>query len=195
MLATARMERFRSKFSFVRGYGNMTAEYDRFKILFDRLAHLADACVQRVPEDVADWIPVVNSDVRYGDRITQVTIRELYVHMVVSERDWLRQLQECDDGGEIVIPQVPELTKRISTGDYRAQAMQLHEANMATLESLPDEVMQKFVSYTGRTFTGMGFLWAMYAHRSYHLGNIDIYMRQGERKPPDFFDFEPPMVA
>ena len=41
----------------------------------------------------------------------------------------------------------------------------------------------------------MGFLWAIYAHRAYHLGNIDIYLRQSDTKAPDFFHFNPTMMA
>jgi hypothetical protein len=33
----------------------------------------------------------------------------------------------------------------------------------------------------------MGFLWGIYSHRSYHLGNIDIFMREADEPAPDFF--------
>lgn len=173
----------------------MTAEFERFLILFDRLAHLSDSCARAVPDDKLDWIPIDNPDVRYGDRITDVTIKGLYLHMVVSEHHWIRQLRDCDDGHDIPVPKDPELTDRLAAGDFRIEVMRLHDANLAALRELPDSALDRSVSYTGRTFTGMGFLWAMYAHRSYHLGNIDIYMRQGRCSPPNFFDFEPPAMA
>ena len=43
--------------------------------------------------------------------------------------------------------------------------------------------------------SGMGLLWGMYSHRAYHLGNIDLYMRQGDMNAPDFFTMEPTMMA
>lgn len=33
----------------------------------------------------------------------------------------------------------------------------------------------------------MELLWATFAHRAYHLGNIDIYLRQADTLAPNFF--------
>ena len=37
----------------------------------------------------------------------------------------------------------------------------------------------------------MELLWAMYAHRAYHLGNIDIYLRRSDTPAPNFFSSIP----
>ena len=39
------------------------------------------------------------------------------------------------------------------------------------------------------------FLWAAYAHRAFHIGNIDIYLRQADVVAPEFFEFNPATMA
>ena len=42
----------------------------------------------------------------------------------------------------------------------------------------------------------MGLLWVTYAHRAFHLGNIDIYLRQSDIVVPEFHPVTTaPMVA
>jgi uncharacterized damage-inducible protein DinB len=53
--------------------------------------------------------------------------------------------------------------------------------------SYTDEQLSKKITWTGREWTIMEFLWAIYSHRSYHLGNMDIYLREADEKAPDFF--------
>jgi len=43
------------------------------------------------------------------------------------------------------------------------------------------------IQWVDRDWTVMGFLWGIYSHRSYHLGNIDIYLREADEQAPDFF--------
>ena len=49
--------------------------------------------------------------------------------------------------------------------------------------------------WVGRTWSVMGFLWAAYAHRAFHIGNIDIYLRQADVVAPEFFEFNPAVMA
>ena len=66
---------------------------------------------------------------------------------------------------------------------------------MATLDRYVPEFLEKRVSFVGREWSGMGLLWGMYAHRAFHVGNIDIYLRQSDVVGPEFFEFEPVMMA
>ena len=55
--------------------------------------------------------------------------------------------------------------------------------------------LDKQVVWAGRTWTVMGFLWGAYAHRAFHIGNIDIYLRQADVVAPEFFEFNPATMA
>jgi len=57
------------------------------------------------------------------------------------------------------------------------------------LRELGPEQLARTVWFQGCEYSVMGFLWAIYAHYAYHLGNIDTYMRQGDMGPTAFFNF------
>lgn len=79
--------------------------------------------------------------------------------------------------------------------DFVGEAMKLHQANMRILDTFTEDDLRKRIHFSDCTWSTMGFLWAIYAHRAYHLGNIDIYLRQSDTKAPDFFHFHPTMMA
>ena len=66
---------------------------------------------------------------------------------------------------------------------------------MAAFAALSQSQLDKHVVWVGRTWTVMGFLWAIYAHRAFHIGNIDTYLRQADVVAPEFFEFNPPTMA
>ncbi|OFZ86121.1 MAG: hypothetical protein A2V78_00260 [Betaproteobacteria bacterium RBG_16_64_18] len=166
-------------------------EFDRFVVLFDRLAQATDAWIEQTPKDKLDWVPVDNPNVRFGDRVSLVTIKSLYTHVAVEEYHRMRFLKDCDDGATVPIPKDPALAARLVNGDLVREAAIAHEEAMTTLRSFTDAQLQKTVRFSGRTWTMMEFLWAMYAHRAYHLGNIDIYLRQSDTPAPNFFNSIP----
>ena len=167
------------------------AEFDRFVVLFDRLAQATDQWIARTPKDKLDWIPVDNPNVRFGDRVSLVTIRSLYIHVAVEEYHRMRFLRDCDDGATVPIPKDPVLTARLANGDLVREAARLHEESMTNLRSFADVQLQKTIRFSDRTWTMIELLWAMYAHRAYHLGNIDIYLRQSDTPAPNFFSSIP----
>ena len=71
--------------------------------------------------------------------------------------------------------------------DLIADAMKLHRSNMQAFAALSEAQLAKNLRWMGREWTVMGFLWGIYSHRSYHLGNIDILMREADEDAPDFF--------
>jgi uncharacterized damage-inducible protein DinB len=75
--------------------------------------------------------------------------------------------------------------------------MQLHEQNIRTLRGFDEATLDKTVRFAGdeSLWSVMGFLWGLYAHRAYHLGNIDIYLRQADAPAPDFDSFAPKAMA
>lgn len=80
------------------------------------------------------------------------------------------------------------MTRRLeNSADLVADTMKLHADNMKAFGSYSAETLAKKIQWTGRDWTVMGFLWGIYSHRSYHLGNIDILMREADEDAPDFF--------
>ena len=72
-----------------------TEEFCRFLVLFDRLATETNLWVERMPPEKLEWLPIDNGNVRFGDRISRVTIKSLYVHIVVAEHVSVRNLRDC----------------------------------------------------------------------------------------------------
>lgn len=165
------------------------AEFSRFLSLFDKLAEITNDWITRTPADKLEWVPVDNPNVRFGDRVSLVTIKSLHVHVAVGEHHWVRNLRDCSDGAVIPVPRDAQLTAKLSAGDFVAACSQMHHENMKILQEFDQATLNKRVSFVDRKWTVMGFLWAIYAHRSYHLGNIDIYLRQTNTPAPDFFHF------
>ena len=168
-----------------------TNEFDRFLVLFDRLAGKTNMWIERTPPDKLDWLPIDNANLRFGDRISRATIRNLYVHIAVAEHEAIRNLESCAAGELLPLPRNPDLGKALASGDLIAGAMQLHHQSMRTLRGFDAAVLEKRVHFAGdhSVWSVMGFLWGLYAHRAYHLGNIDLYLRQADAAALDFYSF------
>ena len=173
----------------------MIAELERFLVLFDRLFHFTLTALERTPPELLDWQPELEAAVRFGTRVEHVTIRNVAVHLAVGEHHWVRDLRDCGDGETIPTPRDPKLTARVAAGDLVDLSRAMHAEDIGVLEGYGDDVLGKSVRFSGRTWTGMGFLWAIYGHRNYHHGNIDLLWRLGGFEAPDYFDFDPPEMA
>ncbi len=173
----------------------MPEEFARFKTLFDRLVRYSDQWVDLMGEDKLDWAPIENASTRFGTRVARITVRGLLVHTVLAERNWTRQIRLLESGAVIPLPNDPAAAARFENAGLRATALALHEENMAMLDTYEPADLQKTVHFVGRQWTGMGLLWGMYAHRAFHLGNMDIYLRQRDVPGPEFFEFDPIMMA
>jgi uncharacterized damage-inducible protein DinB len=172
-------------------------EFDRFLVLFDQLASETSRWIKATPPEKFEWLPVDNSNLRFGDRISRVTIKSLYIHIAVVEHVFIRMLKACEPRALLPLPKDPELTARLASGDVVIEAAKLHQEDMSRLRSYDDDVLRKTVRFAGddTIWSVMGFLWSLYAHRAYHLGNIDIYIRQADVPAPDFYSFQPKEMA
>jgi len=168
----------------------MTQELERFLALFDGLVVSSNAWMARTPEKKLDWVPFDNPNMKFGDRISTITMRSVYIHTTVGEHLWAKALGHCADGAMLKFDpaDVRALTEKLSaSGDLVADAMKLHEDNLATFRGYGDDQLARRIVWSGRDWTVMGFLWAIYSHRAYHLGNIDIFMREADEVAPDYF--------
>lgn len=165
------------------------SEFDRFLIMFDRMFDFVETYIHKTPEDKYDWQPVEGPGVSFGDRLDNVTIKSLYIHLTASEDGFIRALCDPDRGIEMPIPINKKLTNKLLKGDFVKLGRELHEECMVMLKELSPEMLADTVWFQGSEYTTMGFLWALYGHYAYHLGNIDTYMRQGDMGPTAFFNF------
>ncbi|MDA1324721.1 MAG: hypothetical protein O3C34_08240 [Proteobacteria bacterium] len=168
----------------------MPQELDRFLALFDGLFISTNSWMTGTPKEKQDWVPFENPNMKFGDRISTITIRSVYIHTIVGEHSWARVLKDCEDGAVLKHDRerIVALTETLaSSDDLLADAMKLHTDNMTLFRGYSDDQLEKKIKWSGREWTVMGFLWAIYSHRSYHLGNIDIFMRESDEAAPDFF--------
>jgi uncharacterized damage-inducible protein DinB len=174
----------------------MNPELERFLTLFEGIALSTDKWMAATPADKLDWTPVDNPNMKFGDRISTITIRSVFVHVIVGECWWAKTYRDCEDGEVFTATPNPELTdKLMKSADLVGDARKLHEENMDHYRNYSDEQLNKKITWMGREWTIMGFLWAIYSHRSYHLGNMDIYLREADAVAPDFFSSFQPVMA
>lgn len=172
-----------------------TVEHGRFLTLFQRMVDHTDAWIAKTPPDKLDWVPIQTSAMRFGDRVSRVTIKGLVAHIVVGENHWAESLPEIADGAVMPIPQYSTLQDELAKGDFQEAAHKAQKKIIAGFAGLSATQLDKHVQWVGRDWTVMGFLWAAYAHRAFHIGNIDIYLRQADVVAPEFFNFNPPQMA
>ena len=173
------------------------SEFERFLILFDRLVTETSLWIEKTPEDKLDWVPVDTPQMRFGDRISKITIASLFAHVVVASYKWVRTLKDCADGDTIPLPKDPEMMAKCMSGDTIATARRMHGETMEILRGFGPAELGKTVLFAGDNsqWSGMGFLWGMMAHHAFHLGNLDTYLRQADIEAPDFFSFDPKVMA
>ena len=173
----------------------MSSEFQRFLVLFEQLALFNEAWLDKMPADLLDWAPIENSSMKFGDRVSRITVKGLMVHVTVGECHWVEGIRSNEDGAVIPIPKDKPLEEALSSGDWRQNLRRSLAENLGKLRGFGSRELEKTVMFADHSYTGMGLLWAMYAHRAFHLGNIDIYLRQTDTIAPDFFRFPSERMA
>ena len=167
----------------------MKEEFDRFLHLFDQLGRFAEKWLDAMRPEQLDWAPIEGDAIRFGDRVSRITAKGLVIHVAVGERHWVEQMKSCAPGATIPVPKNPGLERELAAGDFRAETRAMQAADLATLRSYDEATLRKEIVFADRRWSVMGFCWAMYSHRAFHLGNIDIYLRQSGIAAPDYFRF------
>jgi uncharacterized damage-inducible protein DinB len=171
------------------------SEKERFVIFYDRLVTFTHRCVDQLPPEMLNWQPPAGADISFGERVEDVTVESLYLHLVVGEHLWIRNLRDCVEGETIPFPIDKEMTVQLAGEDYLARSLAMHENNLAIIEDFDVERMATTVWFSKRKWTVQGFLWAIYGHRNYHIGNIDTFCRLAGAPAPDYFQFDPVEMA
>ena len=165
-------------------------EHQRFLELFDALFVANDQWMKNTPAQKLEWVPFDNPHMKFGDRISTITIKSVYIHTIVGECGWSRMLRDCKDGAELGPDhkEGKELTQQLDESrDLLGDSTRLHKTNMERFGAYDQRCLDKKIRWMGRDWSVMGFLWGIYSHRSYHLGNIDLLMREADADAPDFF--------
>jgi uncharacterized damage-inducible protein DinB len=165
-------------------------EHQRFLELFEALFVANQKWMENTPAEKLEWVPFDNPSMKFGDRISTITIKSVYIHTIVGECGWSHLLRDCKDDAEVK-PDLVEgkaLTKQLDESrDLLGDTMRLHNTNMERFRSYDQACLDKKMRWMGRDWSVMGFLWGVYSHRSYHLGNIDLLLREAAADAPDFF--------
>lgn len=91
----------------------------------------------------------------------------------------------------ISVPKNVKIIEGISDGEALINKYkELYKKGVSVLNSYNKLDLEKHVSFFNRKYTGMGFLWIIFGHHSYHLGQIDMIMRQNNINPTEYMEWE-----
>lgn len=164
-------------------------EVERFISLFNQQVTLSLNVLEQIPGELWTAIPA-DSDTNYlGQRIKRITIEALVGHLMRAEDYWTKTLSQIQLNEEMAPPVGVAMLEVASAGmplvnQYRKV---LKDALNRIREFSPEQLTTVF-SFIGRKYTVQGFLWAMYAHHSYHFGQADLLLRQQSHLPPEFLE-------
>lgn len=79
----------------------MLTERARFLALFDALVEANNAWMNRTPAPKWEWVPVDNPNMKFGDRISTINIKSVYIHTIVGEVAWAGMLASCSNGAAL----------------------------------------------------------------------------------------------
>lgn len=168
----------------------MTKEFARFISIWEKSIYRFDKILSQVTDAAYRDIPVPSDANFLGKRVGEIMIDTLVRHLVVAERHWLRTLVTIEDGQ--AIPKPESIVANADLDAASAGKFYKAEITAATevLKTISPDQLEKHVKWDNNTFTIMGFLWNILSHHTYHLGQIDLIMRQNNILPLDIFNPE-----
>ena len=165
-------------------------ELQRFLSLYDHQVRHTLRFVEHVPQEVWLSVPVDSEFMFLGTRVARITIAALLKHLLIAEGHWFEQLATVQQGG--TIPGPPSTTSLSSIEDGPAVLnvyRESHEAALRGVASFSKERLSTEFTFMGRRFAVMGLLWMVLAHHGFHLGQVDLLMRQNGLKPLEFLEW------
>lgn len=166
-------------------------ELKRFISLFDQqVIHTFDY-LDMLSDTQWNAIPIDSETLFLGTRVNKITIGALTRHLANAESHWFRQLASLPALATMPLPGKSESLEDVSDGvalidAYRA----IHTTNLESLHALTPLDLEKEFVFTGRRYTGIGFLWSVLGHHAYHLGQIDLLMRQQGLAAPEYMEWQ-----
>jgi uncharacterized damage-inducible protein DinB len=131
----------------------------------------------------------VESDANYlGQRVKSITIENVLRHILIAEEHWLRTIADSEFIGEISLPSNVVSDGKFGLDDaevfYKKQVL----PQLKKIEHLSNTALETLVEFNHHQYTKMGFLWTLLTHQTYHLGQIDLLMRQQNIVAPEFME-------
>jgi len=165
-------------------------EFDRFLMMWERSIHRFGEILGQVTEEAYRTVPIPGDTNYLGDRVGEIMIDTLVRHLVVAERHWFRFVLDCEEGAPIPKPEGivarAELSHDVAGEFYQKEI----GAALESLKGIDRSQLDKTVTWDGCTYTVMGFLWTILSHHTYHLGQIDLLMRQQGIYPHDVLSLD-----
>jgi len=165
-------------------------ELERFRSLFHQeVLHTFDY-LRAIDETQWQGIPKDSDALYLGTRVNKITISALARHLAVAECHWISRLPLLAANATMPLPEPDPVIAALKTvpsfvGVYEER----HEKNMERLRHLKAQDIDKPLVFTQRHYTGMGFLWSILGHHAYHLGQIDLLMRQQGVMAPEYMEW------
>jgi uncharacterized damage-inducible protein DinB len=165
-------------------------ELERFRSLFhQQVLHTFDY-LQAINETQWQGIPCDSQALYLGSRINKITIATLSRHLATTESHWISQLPSIPANGTMPMPEKDPVIEAAKTVPGFIDIYELrHRKNMERLTALSAGDLDKPLMFAGRHYTGMGLLWSILGHHAYHLGQMDLLMRQQEVTAPEYMEW------
>ncbi len=172
-------------------------ELKRFLVLFDRLVGETTHWIEKTPAQYLEWTPPSEGGIHFGTRLRHASIKTLFVHMAAADNIWAKALRDLAPGETVPLPRDMNFFHSLLEGDFVANTRRLHQETMSVVEGYSADVLRKPIVFAGdkSSWSAMGFLWGIWGHRSYHLGNLDMLLRLRTGNAPDFFSFAGAQMA
>ncbi|MFA5974015.1 MAG: DinB family protein [Lentimicrobiaceae bacterium] len=165
-------------------------EFERFKSIYaQQTMHTLDF-LNMLSQEQWQAIPH-NSDALFlGTRVNKITVSALVKHLIITGRHWINSVNSLPVGSTIPIPGNTALLDKVPDGTELMESYRIAlEDNKQLLSGLTDGNLEKELIFAGRHYTGMGILWAMFGHHAYHLGQLDLLMRQMNITAPEYMEW------
>ena len=165
-------------------------ELERFRSLFNQqVLHTFDY-LRTVGESQWQGIPSDSEALYLGSRINKITIAALSRHLATAESHWISQLPLLPADGTMLMPEKDPVVEAVKTvPSFIDVYEQRHQKNMERLATLSAADLDKRLVFAGRHYTGMGLLWSILGHHAYHLGQMDLLMRQQDVEAPEYMEW------
>jgi uncharacterized damage-inducible protein DinB len=165
-------------------------EIDRFMSLFDQLIEQTFAFVSKLDPSVYAAIPVDTETLFLGTRVNKITVGALLRHLILAETHWFELLTVLNTEEVMPFPHNASLLENIKDGQPLLDRYEsVYDNSRQFLLSLSTADLDKQLSFAGRQYTVMGFLWTILGHHSFHLGQIDLLLRQQHITPPEYMEW------
>ena len=165
----------------------MSNELSRFLDLYGTVVEATNDWIRTTPPELLDWIPDDGPGNLFTDARGKLSIRQFYAHLVSSDHVQSPQLWSCDDGASIVSSDKDCAAALMASDNLVGDATKLHQEDMENFAKITDGQMEKTVTRGTHQWSVAGYLWTIYSHRAFHVGNMDIYLRERKVAPPNYY--------